>query len=91
MKVTMAALPATARRSVASVASALVVVGAVAASVALTTPPPATWLAAGMVSPNYIQLSAHGDGGGIYKHLWLDAIGPQVHVRHVDTRAHQSH
>lgn len=34
------------------------------------------------------SLSAHG--GGIYKHLWLDAIGPQVYVPHVDTTVHQS-
>ena len=90
MKVTMAALPATARGLVATVASALVLFGAVAASAALATPPSATWVAAGSISPGYIQLSTHGDGGGIYKHIWLDAIGPRVYVPHVDTRVHQS-
>jgi hypothetical protein len=89
MKVTLARVPVTTRWLVAALASALVLLGAILASAVMTTETSATWLASSSVSPGGIGLSPH-DGGGIYKHIWLDAIGPQVSVPHVDTSVHQS-
>ena len=89
MKVTLARVPVTTRWLVAAIVSALVFLGAVLASAVMTAGTSATWLASSSVSPGGIDLSPH-NGGGIYKHLWLDAIGPQVSVPHVDTSVHQS-
>ncbi len=54
----------------------------VAGTVADSTTPAASASASGLA------LNRHG--GGIYKHLWLDEIGPHVYVPHVDTTVHQS-
>ena len=88
MKVTLARVPVTTRWLVAALASALVLLGVVLASAVMSTETSATWLASS-ASPGGIALSPH-NGGGIYKHIWLDAIGPQVSVPHVDTSVHQS-